>query len=97
MTSRRARPTDARPSVMKPLVNTSVFGLVPLPQLPESDGEEWKRLSDARAAEPQELSPGELGSPLPEDRVASPRRNADRMGLCAQLIFAIWRRLSGNP
>jgi len=81
---------------MKPLVNTSVFGLVPLPQLPESGGGEWKPLSDAPAAEPQELSPGELRSPLPEDRVASPRRNADRMGLCAQLIVTIWRRLSGN-
>jgi len=79
---------------MKPLVNTSVFGLVPLPQLPESDGEEWKPLADAPAAEPQE--PGDLRSPLPEDREASPRRNANRMGVCAQLIVAIWRRLSGN-
>jgi hypothetical protein len=81
---------------MKPLVNTSVFGLLPLPQLPESDGEEWKPLCDAPAAQPRELNPGDLGSPLADDKVANPRCSPDRMGRCAHLILAIWRRLSGT-
>jgi len=77
---------------MKPLVSTSVYGLVPLPQLPERNGDEWKAATDALPAEPPELSSGDLCCRRAEDRLASIRSSADRLVLYAQLIFSIWRR-----
>jgi hypothetical protein len=74
---------------MKPLVSTSVFGLVPLPQLPERNVEECRAGADSLSAELRELGSGDLRA---ECRLANAKYDADRLSLYAQLIFAIWRR-----
>jgi hypothetical protein len=77
---------------MKPLVNTSVFGLVPLPQLPERHGDERRTGTDALSAELREMASEDLCYPCAEARLANVKYNAERLGLYAQLVFAIWRR-----
>ena len=77
---------------MKPLVSTSVFGLVPLPQLPERNADERRVGTDALSAEPRELGSGDLFCPCAEDSLVNDKRNFDRLSFYAQLVFAIWRR-----
>lgn len=76
---------------MKPLISTSVFGLIPLPHLSERTGHEWKAGTDELATKLRELGYGNL-CPCAEDEPANAKYNVDRLALFAQLIFAIWRR-----
>ena len=81
---------------MKPLVSTSVFGLVPLPQMSETHDRDWKPASDVRPDPPQELGPVEYCFPFAEDTLAKEELayshcNVGRMGFYAQLVSAIWR------
>jgi hypothetical protein len=82
---------------MKPLVSTSVFGLVPLPQLSETHDRDCKPASDVRPDPTQELGPAEYCFPFVEDELAKEELAyshciVGRMGFCAQLVSAIWRR-----
>jgi len=86
---------------MKPLVSTSVFGLVPLPQLSETHDRDWKPASDVRLDATQELGPAEYCFPFAEDTLANEELayshcSVGRMGFYAQLVVAIWRRLWDN-
>jgi len=81
---------------MKPLVSTSVFGLVPLPHLSETHDRDRKPACDVRPDPPQELGPAELCFPFAEDSLANgglpySHCNVGRMGFYAQLVSAIWR------
>jgi len=73
---------------MKPLVSTSVLGLVPLPQLPENNDAEWKRGADAGPVLAQALGSGDCQS----TPGGANRQLVGRMGFCALLFSAIWRR-----
>jgi hypothetical protein len=81
---------------MKPLVSTSVFGLVPLPQLSETHDRDRKPACDVRPDAPQEMGPAECCFPFAEDTLAKEELayshcNVGRMGFYAQLVSAIWR------
>ena len=69
---------------MKPLVSTSVYGLVPLPQLPESTVRERDH---CWAAQPQ---------PAPDlehnEELASCHCKAQRKLILRQWFFTIWRQ-----
>ena len=75
---------------MKPLFSTSVFGLVPLPQLSERDWDESRGRTDA-SGESRELGSGDL-CPCAEDQLANAKNYTDRLALYARLIFGIFRR-----
>jgi len=86
---------------MKPLVSTSVFGLVPLPQLSETHDRNRKPASDVRPDPTLELGPAGYCFPFVEDTLANKELaysncNVGRMGFYAQLVAAIWRRLVGT-
>jgi len=78
--------------VMKPLVSTSVLGLVPLPQQPESNDVDWKRDTNVEFSSPQPLGFREychLEHSTSQELVLS-RCDAGRMGFFALLLSAIW-------
>ena len=71
---------------MKPLVNTSVFGLLPLPPVPESS--EWRR-----ASEPLPTQAATLGD---EEEQARLPCEVNRRGIWLRWFHAMWRNREGG-
>jgi hypothetical protein len=71
---------------MKPLVDTSVFGLVPLPHVPECS--EW-----GHASEPLSIQAATLED---EEEQARSQCEVNRRGIWLRWLHAMWRNREGG-